>query len=68
MEKYQEQFIGISMKSQKTEINQMLMKIVKFMIMNYKRRITRIKVHLIRIREINDNLYVAKYQKYLVLI
>lgn len=68
MEKYQEQFIGISMKSQKTEIHQMLMKIVKFMIMNYKRRITRIKVHLIRIREINDNLYVVKYQKYLVLI
>ena len=36
MEEYQEQFIGISMEYQKTEIHQILMKIVKFIIMNYK--------------------------------
>ena len=36
MEGYQGQFIGISMEYQRTEIHQILMKIVRFIVINYR--------------------------------
>ena len=36
MEEYQELFIGILMEYQRTEIHQILMKIAKFIVMNYR--------------------------------